>query len=538
MKIVCVDEDHELGKDGLWDIVRDQTVELLRSKNIKLSSVEFVRFTWHNKNDDQGEQEVEDDDKDEDDGEDDGEDDDSQDDGNHLKYEDFAAIKPVEDGMTHYITPPTIWIDVLPDTLHAELAHETARRSPGLSSSTTLSRGPALFGPVGDLDALKDLIDNISTPLSLPIAGLRTQAQGTLGFYFRVGTISTQYVGGPKEVIVMGPPAFDNYVTSIRAKIRTLNDTVIYLETRAASYKRRNAKAEEDGPKAQKRSGAIPKDRIIGYVDWAPPIAVAVASHRYTRDLCAIKLDKKKFKNFIMFLASETSLTKPLRFPTGPEISRERFKALMYDKIDVPSEFHYPLEGLIPLRGMLPAADINSPNSKNLEGELIRRVIKRGSTTLTTVGTLSKFTSHVRKYQLLSHSDSIEVAVAILPHDNDSGPFSLGDDSGSLVVDALHRFAALLTGGTGMNDISHITFATLMELVWDLIKDEYADANLYIEVRKRTHDRRVYFPGETSETVSTERASTIRAALLADEHRGRDGEMYNGPRTNDVDGTG
>lgn len=29
--------------------------------------------------------------------------------------------------------------------------------------------------------------DNLSTQLSLPIAGLKTKMQGTLGFYFRIG---------------------------------------------------------------------------------------------------------------------------------------------------------------------------------------------------------------------------------------------------------------------------------------------------------------------------------------------------------------
>ncbi|KAG8774014.1 hypothetical protein FRC19_007508 [Serendipita sp. 401] len=64
----------------------------------------------------------------------------------------------------------------------------------------------------------------------------------------------------------------------------------------------------------------------------------------------------------------------------------------MYDRIDVPSELEYPEDGLLAIQGMLSAAvDINNynPNSENLKGEHIRRVIKRGFTTKTTVGTLS-----------------------------------------------------------------------------------------------------------------------------------------------------
>ena len=47
--------------------------------------------------------------------------------------------------------------------------------------------GPSLFTPVSDLDLLKDVIDNLSTPLSLPIAGWKTKMQGTPHCYFRVG---------------------------------------------------------------------------------------------------------------------------------------------------------------------------------------------------------------------------------------------------------------------------------------------------------------------------------------------------------------
>ncbi len=42
-----------------------------------------------------------------------------------------------------------------------------------------------------------------------------------------------------------------------------------------------------------------PKDRIIGYVAWAPAIAWQTPPYGYTKDLCVIKLDKKRFsQNF------------------------------------------------------------------------------------------------------------------------------------------------------------------------------------------------------------------------------------------------
>ena len=89
---------------------------------------------------------------------------------------------------------------MLPGTLTGTVAHESAaeilelleqRGVTGVDvayreSVAGLSRGPDLFAPVSDYDPLKGVIDNLSTPLSLPIAGRDTTMQGTLGFYFRV----------------------------------------------------------------------------------------------------------------------------------------------------------------------------------------------------------------------------------------------------------------------------------------------------------------------------------------------------------------
>jgi hypothetical protein len=90
-----------------------------------------------------------------------------------------------------------IWVGVLPDTLTGAVAHESATEILGLlgiasvdvyrESVAKFLHGPDLFAPVSDLDPLKDVIDNLSTPLSLPIAGRKTTMQGTLGCYFRVG---------------------------------------------------------------------------------------------------------------------------------------------------------------------------------------------------------------------------------------------------------------------------------------------------------------------------------------------------------------
>ena len=160
---------------------------LLDQKKIKVTSVDFVRFTWLNEH---AGREIEDD-----------EDDDAEEEED-LNYDDIPRIQPVEYGDRHY-TNPTIWIGVLPDTLTGGVAHDSSKDIRAFLDSLHVQNidiayreslyqplpghGPALFPPVEDDGSLKDVIDNVSVALSLPIAGRKTTMQGTLGPYFRVG---------------------------------------------------------------------------------------------------------------------------------------------------------------------------------------------------------------------------------------------------------------------------------------------------------------------------------------------------------------
>ena len=123
----------------------------------------------------------------------------------------------------------------------------------------------------------------------------------------------------------MGTPAFTNYLASIQAAISTCNDTAEALNTKISKLTARlqdgiddqesQAKlAENEAELAKthikieklkhffvdiKKRWSKPKDRVIGFVSWAPPIGVGVPPHRYTCDLCVIELYKEKFKNMI-----------------------------------------------------------------------------------------------------------------------------------------------------------------------------------------------------------------------------------------------
>jgi len=147
--------------------IRSKVVELIDQRNIQHSSVDLVRFSW-----------IEDNEDDED-----------------------VDIKVVPYG-TVVTTLVTIWVGVLPDTLTGEVAFHSSNdildllKKHGISDVDVAYResvargfsGPELFAPVSDLDPLKAVIDPVTTTLGLPIAGLKTlKSKGTMGFYFRVG---------------------------------------------------------------------------------------------------------------------------------------------------------------------------------------------------------------------------------------------------------------------------------------------------------------------------------------------------------------
>ena len=68
---------------------------------------------------------------------------------------------------------------------------------------------------------------------------------------------------------------------------RELNNMPVAIE----GLKKFFAKIEKEWKK--------PEDRVIGHVVWAPPASVSTVPHSYTKDVCVIKLNEKKFsQNF------------------------------------------------------------------------------------------------------------------------------------------------------------------------------------------------------------------------------------------------
>lgn len=75
-----------------------------------------------------------------------------------------------------------------------------------------------------------------------------------------------------------------------------------------------------------------------------------------------------------------------------------------------------------------------------------------------------------------THRDSIQWA--ILSYDNDSGAFSKGGDSGSMVASGAGEFGGLLTGGSGKSVSSNTTYATPMFWLWPVIMAKFPNVSL------------------------------------------------------------
>jgi len=399
-----------LGKDNLWDTISSEVVRLLDQREIKYSSVDLVRFRWVEEKED-----IEDDE-----------------DGEGVEDVDVNAMVAAYENVV--TTPITIWVGVLPGTLTGEVAFQSSEdilasiMEHGISDVHVAYResvvqdfkGPKLFAPVSDINHLKVVIDPVTTALSLPIAGLKTlHNEGTLGFYFKWDNdyyavtarhvLFQEHEGNhkyvykkavpKKEVVLMGTRAFSDLLTSTQGRTGTLNTTVGVLEKRIAASTRRlqggGSDAAEAARELTKYQGELestrtaieelkkffqeikkywskPRERVIGYVTWAPPISFSTGPNGYTVDVCVVKLDKEKFlDNFggnVLDLGTCRSVSlkasKPIVHVPGPEINATRFTELMYPRVDAPSDFEYPSGRLLPFRGILSAEKIREASDK------------------------------------------------------------------------------------------------------------------------------------------------------------------------------
>lgn len=168
---------------------------------------------------------------------------------------------------------------------------------------------------------------------------------------------------------------------------------------------------------------------------------------------------------------------------TGPELDKQKLNELIYTRVDVPSIFNYPKNGLLPLQSILTAKQIKTPDSLKLDGDPVRRVLMRGSASKTTVGTVSCFRAFARQYYLNETKTKDSLEIPIFSHEDSVEPFSKGGDSGAIIISPTGQFVGLLTGGANSGTKgSDITFATPFEWVWKLVKQEFPEGTLSFDV--------------------------------------------------------
>ncbi|KAG2075077.1 hypothetical protein BDR04DRAFT_77602 [Suillus decipiens] len=445
---------------------------------------------------------------------------------------DLVCFRTVlDEQMPATLSPTTIWIGVLPDSLTGKDASNLAKAILALLEDEGItavdvefresvfrrSGSRELYEPASDLDATRHVIDPLTTALGLPIAAAKTpHFQGTMSFYFQVANdlygVTARHVlfpadednldytynpSGPrKEVLLMGTKAWDHYLKSVQIKIRILATTA---EIQEESIERLKGSAEGNTTPATEKArrelrqtqellegtnSAInelrelyeqtkkdfgkPSQRVIGHIVWSPAITVGTAPHGFTKDICIIELDKARFlPNF-----------KGNVIDLGTEMEAGEFVHKMYSRREAQLGFKYPAGRLLQLRHILTEDCMRHPNTRDHDGKNCLYVIKHGFTTLTTIGRATGIFSYAREYFAnQTHRDSAEWA--ILPYDNDSGAFSKGGDSGSMIASGTGEFGGLLTGGCGKTDSSDITYATPMFWLWPIIKAQYPGANLY-----------------------------------------------------------
>ncbi|KIO31335.1 hypothetical protein M407DRAFT_220464, partial [Tulasnella calospora MUT 4182] len=397
LKQLCPVYDHELGDK--WEDVGPKVRDLLDEQQVRFSTIDLVRF------------------------------------------------RTVPDQQTPaVISPAVIWIGVLPDTLAGEVALNSANAILALLEGEGIkavdiefresvfrrSAGAELYKPASYLDPTRHVIDPLTTALGLPIVAANTpHLQGTMGFYFKDGDnlygVTARHVlfpadednsdytynpSGPrKEVLLMGTKAWKDYLESVQIQIGYHGTAAeIYRE----SIERLEGKMEGDTPAAAKARRELrktrelleettdainelqklydqtrkdfgkPNQRVIGHVVWSPAITVGTAPHGFTKDVCVVKLDKGRFlPNF-----------KGNVIDLGTEIEAPKFVNKMYPRTDAQPGFKYPADRLLKLKEILADDRMRHPDTKGHDGENCLYVIKRGLTTLTTIGRATGFFSY------------------------------------------------------------------------------------------------------------------------------------------------
>ncbi|KAH9178534.1 hypothetical protein EDB89DRAFT_1842986 [Lactarius sanguifluus] len=432
--------------------------------------------------------------------------------------------------------PVVLWIGVKPGSLSLEDAQVAAVDCETIldkfnitgvevafrESLFTRSAGPKLFNYVDYPDATAAVRGQLTPALGLPIAAQATPyTEGTGAIYLSDGSGSEKvyvltarhavfppnavpnelydrmvrkrlprsFASQPlREVILPGPQAFQNVLKSTMVKIRR-DMTMVDLHNRQLDDKdgveekrmvvegklravEASIKAINEFHNEVTKYWSEESQRVIGHIVYSPAITVGTGTKRYTEDWAFIELDRNKidwdnFRGNVIDIGTELPISEFV----------EKLRPMRPDPAT--PTFEYPLDGLLPVQGVIAEDELRCPQVHDADGEPCFMVIKNGSATGTTIGRANGIKSFVRQhFPDGNHETSMEWA--ILGHGLWSSGFSAPGDSGAIIVDGKGRIGGLLTGGSGLMDSIDVTYATPFHwLLEERIKTRFPNAHLY-----------------------------------------------------------
>ncbi|KAH6902435.1 hypothetical protein BKA70DRAFT_1567883 [Coprinopsis sp. MPI-PUGE-AT-0042] len=210
------------------------------------------------------------------------------------------------------------------------------------------------------------------------------------------------------------------------------------------------------------------QNRVIGTVIHADPIGPGPTG--VTLDWAAIKIDHSKF-NWSNFGGNRVYI--------GEQIQLYDWYQLMHPNHHDGSEgYHYPVDGLLEVNGVVPEHELHRPNALNTHNERGMPVVKNGRATCTTFGWVNGLKTLARHHIKDTFFDSRELT--IIPYSYDRGAFSGPGDSGSAVFDKRGRVVGMITSATkGVNEYIDLTYATPFHELDSRIKEVFPRSSLY-----------------------------------------------------------
>ncbi|KAH7327714.1 hypothetical protein B0J17DRAFT_580826 [Rhizoctonia solani] len=385
--------------------------------------------------------------------------------------------------------------------------------------------GPPLIRITNDTNPSYYVRRALTAALGMPIAAKEMEAndaQGSVSFFFhenrdkdgapsnRVFGVSNKHVlhkvttvdyelkaGMPRQYIrVCGDRRYKRFLAETRALMTKNVDESLCLAEEVARLEAKPRSTDEDEDEAADDTSALKKKkaqleeveatcvalqtfltttngdfhdiarRCIGWVDWAPKVAIDVDSNRYTLDIGTFELDPSKFS--ANFKGNVVDL--------GNKFSSHELNKMFWPNNSNPTGMKFPSNRQLKIRGVVSRKLLANPDCYDDIGNGMYVVAKDGNTTDLTVGRYAGLDAY-----LCDEFGQESIEVAVYNYSKTSGNFSAKGDSGSLIFTGDGRKLAVLHSGMPRGLSSHVTFGTPAWWVVDRLMLKYKYANFNCE---------------------------------------------------------